>query len=376
VSTDVKPDLDEHQQLLATTTRRFLESSVPMTSARDRFDDVIGFDRGWWCDAAGLGWTSMLGVGSDRSAVPGLAELVVVAEEMGRVVAPGPLVPTNVVSLAIDRSGSDQARWEFLDGLHSGSLIGSWAFAEQSGVWDTESMTATAERAPDGSYVVTGVKHFVEAGDDADVILVVAADGAAPVQVLVTPDDVGVGIVTQDSIDPARRFAIVELDQVLVPPERVLDTASTRDDIDVQLDVALVLQCAGMAGAAARAFEITLAWAFDRYSFGRQLASYQVIKHRFADMKLALEACLGAATGASDKVTAGDRDASEVTSVANAYIGERAPEIIQECVQLHGGIGVTWEHDLHLFLRRVILDRALYGAPQSQLARIARELGL
>src|SRR5262249_52750183 len=140
--------------------------------------------------------------------------------------------------------------------------------------------------------------------------------------------------------------------------------------------LALAVQCAEMVGAIDRVFEFTVQWAFDRYSFGRPLASYQALKHRFADMKMWLEACHGTATAAARAVDGGAADASELVSVAKAYIGDQAPELVQDCVQLHGGIGITWEHDIHLYLRRVTQDRSLYGAPAQHRDRVAALLGM
>jgi alkylation response protein AidB-like acyl-CoA dehydrogenase len=118
-------------------------------------------------------------------------------------------------------------------------------------------------------------------------------------------------------------------------------------------------------------FEFTVQWAFDRYSFGRPLASYQALKHRFADMRLWLEASFATAAAAARAVQAGDPDAAELASVAKAYIGERATDLIQDCVQLHGGIGVTWEHDIHLYLRRGTVNRTMFGTPGDHRRRLA-----
>jgi alkylation response protein AidB-like acyl-CoA dehydrogenase len=117
--------------------------------------------------------------------------------------------------------------------------------------------------------------------------------------------------------------------------------------------------------------EFTIQWAFDRYSFGRPLASYQALKHRFADMKLWLEASYATAAAAARAVQADGPEAAELASVAKAYIGERATDLVQDCVQLHGGIGVTWEHDIHLYLRRVTVDRVLWGTPSEHRRLIA-----
>jgi len=119
---------------------------------------------------------------------------------------------------------------------------------------------------------------------------------------------------------------------------------------------------------------MTVAWAFDRYSFGRPLASYQALKHRFADMKSWLEASHAVCERAAEAVDAHDADAAELLSVAKAYIGQYGVELVQDCVQLHGGIGVTFEHDVHLFLRRVTLDRALWGTPSEHRQRITAGL--
>jgi len=131
-----------------------------------------------------------------------------------------------------------------------------------------------------------------------------------------------------------------------------------------------------MAGAADHMLGVTVEYAFDRYSFGRPLASYQALKHRFADLKLWTEACLATAQSAAGAVARGSARAAELASAAKSYVGDHAPVILQDCVQLHGGIGVTWDHDLHLYLRRVVQDRVLFGTPAEHRDRIADGLGL
>ena len=120
----------------------------------------------------------------------------------------------------------------------------------------------------------------------------------------------------------------------------------------------------------------TIEYAFDRYSFGRPLASYQALKHRFADLKLWVEACLATARPPPQPWTGRRAAPHELVSVAKSYIGDHAPVILQDCVQLHGGIGVTWDHDLHLYLRRVVQDRSSTGRPSDHRERIADRLGL
>ena len=143
------------------------------------------------------------------------------------------------------------------------------------------------------------------------------------------------------------------------------------DEVARQAQVAAVLLAAESVGAMEAAFAMTVQWAFDRYSFGRPLASYQALKHRFADMKSWLEASHAISDAAAAAVSANAADAAELVSAAKAYIGEYGVELAQDCVQLHGGIGVTAEHDLHFFLRRITLDRTLYGTPGDHRQRLA-----
>jgi alkylation response protein AidB-like acyl-CoA dehydrogenase len=166
-------------------------------------------------------------------------------------------------------------------------------------------------------------------------------------------------------------YGRVELDGVRVPPSALVGAVGDADaDVERQLQLALVMQAAEMVGAAEKTFGFTLQWMFDRYSFGRPLASYQELKHRFADMKMWLEASHALASALAWEVQAEAPDAPETASIAKAYIGEHLVELVQDCVQMHGGIGLTFDHDIHLYLRRVTADRATYGLPADHRQRI------
>jgi alkylation response protein AidB-like acyl-CoA dehydrogenase len=165
---------------------------------------------------------------------------------------------------------------------------------------------------------------------------------------------------------------VIRLDNARLPLDAVVgEVGGAGPQIEHQLEVALVLQAAESVGAMERAFEMTVDWAFDRYSFGRPLASYQELKHRFADMKTWLEAGHAVTDAAAEAVDAAAPDAAELVSIAAAFVGEYGGEMLQDCVQIHGGIGLTYEHDLHLLLRRVTLNRAALGTPALQRRRIA-----
>jgi alkylation response protein AidB-like acyl-CoA dehydrogenase len=184
-------------------------------------------------------------------------------------------------------------------------------------------------------------------------------------------------VMRAEAIDLARRFATVSFDNVVLPAEAVLgQVGGAAGQIERLFELGVVLQCASMVGVIDRVLTFTMEYSFDRYSFGRPLASYQALKHRFADMKLWTEASLATAAAAARAVDSQSEKAPELVSVAKSYIGDKAPAILQDCVQLHGGIGVTWDHDLHLYLRRVIEDRAQFGTPRDHRHRIADLIGL
>ncbi|MBX3314122.1 MAG: acyl-CoA dehydrogenase family protein [Actinobacteria bacterium] len=358
-------ELSEDQALLAATTRRFLDAESPTTAVRALEHDPRGFDPTVWRKGAELGWTSLLVAEADGGGSVsgrGVCDLALVAEEFGRSVAPGPLLPVNVVAEAISRSAGERLRAEVLPGLLDGTAIAAWAGP----------MPVTADVDGDRT-VLTGRIPIVEAAAQADHVLVtfVDRDGTTGQALLPTTTD-GMTITPLGGLDLVRRFASIDLDGVAVAPDqRVGDDASADDAIERQVQVAAVLQCAEVAGAIDQVFTMTVEYLGDRYSMGRPLASYQALKHRLAEHKLTVETCHAITTAAARAVADRTDEAADLASVAQTWLGTHATELVQDCIQLHGGIGVTWEHDLHLYLRRVTVDRATHGTPEDHADRIA-----
>ena len=371
--------LSTDQSLLRDTARKFLESQVPLTAVRGLESNLEGFERDWWRDASEFGWTSLLvpeHLGGGSVSEHGLLDLVLIAEEFGRAVGPGPLLPVNVVAAALSRSDNRTMCDEILPGLMSGREIAAWAFYEGGGAWDGQSVKLRAERG--GSHFeLTGQKTMVEAGYGADHYFVTALTDEGLMNCILPAGSPGLTVTPMQSLDLVRRFAHLDFDHVLVSDESVLaGPDEVEESIAWLLRLALVLQCHETNGAISRVFEMTLDYAENRYAFGRTLGSYQALKHRFADMKMWLEGCHGIATHAARAVANGTADSRELTCAAKAYVGERSTDLIEDCVQLHGGIGVTWEHDLHLYLRRATTNRVTYGTPQEHREQIARLLDL
>lgn len=357
-------DLTEEQAFFVETTRRFLEAECGVPAVRGLESDPAGYDPGAWAQGAQLGWTSFLVPEADGGGTlsgHGLLDLVLVAEEMGRVVAPGPLGPVNVVAGALGRLGSPEQKAAVLPGLLTGELIPAWCGARP-----------VSGRPDGGGFVLSGTCSPVEAGAQADHLLVAVAHDGVCSQVLVPAGAAGLTVTPLSGLDLVRRFAEVRFEGVAVAPDAVVGPpGEAATEVEHALQVACTLQCAETTGVTAEVFAMTVEYLGDRYSFGRPLSSYQALKHRVADHKVMVEACHGIATAAARAVATAQPGAGEVVSAAKAWIGPRATEMIQDCIQLHGGIGVTWEHDLHLYLRRATVNRATHGTPEHHGERVA-----
>jgi alkylation response protein AidB-like acyl-CoA dehydrogenase len=291
----------------------------------------------------------------------------VIAHELGHAAAPGPLMTTNVVAAALSDTGS---HLDVLAGLLSGESIAAWCIGEPRPN-DRLGAIGLDIRVDGDDLVLDGVKRPVESGGDADHFLVTGRTGDGLTQVLVPRGAAGVSVEPMGTVDLTRRFAVVRFDGVRVPAAAAVgEVGGAAAQVERQLQLALVMLNAEAVGAMQRAFDMTVEWAFDRYTFGRPLASYQALKHRFADMKSWLEAGHAISDAAAAAVQAQTAEAPELVSVAKAFIGDYGAELVHECVQLHGGIGVTYEHDLHLFVRRLTVDRALLGTPADHRQRI------
>ncbi len=372
-------DLSEDQEFFRDTTRKFLESRIPVETVRKLAKHPDGFERDWWQSGAEMGWTSMLVPeehGGGSLAGEGLLDLVIVAEEMGRLLTPGPLLVTNVVAAAISERGTPEQQKALLPGIVSGETLASWALDEPGGRWQAAELDVEA-RAHDGGFLLRGVKAPVEAAGQVDQLLVTARTRTGLTQLLVPADAAGISLKPMQGLDLVRRYAEVRFDDVFVPESAALGrVGEAHEDVERQLQIAIALQLAETMGAVDRVFEFTLEWMFDRHSFGRPLASYQALKHRFADMKLYLEAGMATATAVARAVQQRDPEAAARVSAAKSYVGDHATFVLQECVQMHGGLGVTWEYDLHLYLRRATTNQLRYGTPRDHRERIARLIGM
>jgi alkylation response protein AidB-like acyl-CoA dehydrogenase len=365
--------LDRDQELLRETTARLLDELVPVAELRRRRDDPDGFDGEYWRRGAELGWSSLL-VSEDHGggsiSGQGIVDLSLVAHEFGRHAAPGPLAVTNVVAATLGEIGGD-AHQELLGDVLSGQSIATWCFSEALAT-DPIDQISLEVRLDGDEVVLNGVKRPVESGERADYLLVTGRTGPGLTQVLVPARTPGVTVTPMHTVDLTRRFSVVAFADARLPLRSVVgEVGKATPQVERQLAHALAITNAESVGAMQVAFDMTVEWAFNRYSFGRPLASYQELKHRFADMKTWLEASHAISDAAVTAVATGSPDAAELLSAAKSFIGDYGAELMHDCVQIHGGIGVTFDHDLHLYLRRHSLNRALYGTPPDHRQRLA-----
>ena len=356
-------ELTSDQQLLRDTTARYLADHVPLDRQRKQRDSAAGFEPGYWAGGAELGWIMPLvseDMGGGSVSGRGIVDLSLISYEFGRHSAPGPLVDCNVVAGALQMCGDVHA--DALEAIMMGNAIASVCLGVAPWQHGGEATVAISRQGDD--LVIDGSVRPVESVGQARYFLVTGRSDGGVTQVLVPASTPGISVKNLKAIDVSRKFGAVSFEQVRAPESALVGAFGQAEaQVIQQVHNACVMLCAESAGAMESAFAMTTDWAFERYTFGRALASYQALKHRFADMKSWLEASHAICDSAADVLADGNSRAAETVSSAKAYIGEKGVELAQDCVQIHGGIGVTYEHDLHFFLRRVTLNRLLYGTP-------------
>jgi 3-oxochol-4-en-24-oyl-CoA dehydrogenase len=348
--------LNDDHRALGEVARSFLEERGARADARAALNGVVGLPA-WWPELCRLGWAGLHLPESVGGQGYTMLELAVVVEEMGRVVAPGPFLATVWASAVIDGAASDELRLALLPALADGSRIGAVSTgAPASGA------TAPLRRVADGT--VHGTVDVLS-GVEADVLMLTVGDDL----VVIDRDAAGMTVTATDSFDPTRRVARVVCTGVAVDERHVLAGAA-----DIARHLGAVLVAAEAAGAARACTEMAVEYAKTRIQFGRPIGSFQAVKHRCAEMLVDTELAAAAAWDAA-RVDP-HADAAVLALVASIAAAQTLPAF-ERCartsVQVHGGIGYTWEHDAHLYLRRAASVAALFGG-RSDAARSVAEL--
>jgi len=351
-------ELSDEQAMLREASRDLLADRASVAALRQQMDGAPEVDPVLWRLAAELGWVGLLVPEEHGGSGQGLVELSVVAEELGRSVARGPFLATSVVAHAVGRHGAPDVRAEVLPGLAEGTHWATWAFAEPGLTWTLDGIRTTARMEGD-FLVLNGTKTAVQDADGARWLLITAVEEGRPASYLVDRRAPGVQVRRQRSLDLTRTFSEVGLTDVRVPLSRRL--AGGTEEIQRLLDDACVLLAAETLGTLDRMLELTVDYVRVRQQFGRPLGSFQAVKQACSTMAMQLLGARAVTYSAAMAADAGTADAGQTACVAAAFTSGIAGDVAGQALQLHGGIGFTWEHDLHLFLRRAKADAVLLG---------------
>jgi alkylation response protein AidB-like acyl-CoA dehydrogenase len=335
-----------------------------------------------WATMVDLGWPALTVEEEFGGIGLGVLEAAILAEELGRVIAPGPLLTTvSQYVPAIREAGTPDQRAHLLGHVAAGERTGSLAIAEESGSFDPADVAATIAFDSD-DVVLSGTKRFVMEGDAVDEVVTVVRVSGLPgdddgVRAVVVPVS---AVVTEplDAFDGSRRLAHITLDGVRVERDAVLGDpdVSAAPALRRALEEATVCLALEMVGTAQSIFDITLEYAKQREQFGVPIGSFQATKHKFADMMIALERARSLGYFAALTIAEDDPRRASATSVAKAAAGDCQRLLAKEGIQIHGGIGYTWEHDMHLYVRRIKSGEPLFGTSSWHRARVADLLGV
>lgn len=363
----------EEQDMLREASRRFLDQEMPVAAVRSYLEtDGPGYDADVWRKAATLGWFGLLVPETFGGTAQSIVDAVVVAEELGRAVQPGPYLPTFIASMAMTECATEPLQARILPSVVDGTT--SLAWAPPPGIGDVEGGVQVT--VDGGELVLDGVLPLVQDAHTAGHVLVTGRDGGALRQVLVPADTPGVQVTVLKSLDLARRLCRVDFSGVRLPVEFGLGDGDRSAAVERQVAAAIVLQCAESVGGAERLLEMTVAYAKDRVQFGRPIGSFQAIKHKCANMLVWVEASKSATYYAALAVQDDLPDAALAASIAKSYVGQAYADVAGEALQIHGGIGFTWEHDVHLYLRRAKSNEVLLGDPAWHRERICQLVGV
>lgn len=372
-------DLSEEQQLLVDITQQFLAKESPSDALRGWTRKAAGEPyRQWWRRCASLGWLGIFAPESvdDPGSVSGapMIDAAIVSELVGGSLAPSALLGSSVAVWAIGNVAPDHT--SSLDGVLDGSRIATFALEEASASRNLGTIASTARRQGQ-DLILTGTKINVPDATTADLFVVACRVDDSIALVLVPADAPGVDTAPRQSLDLLREYGDIRFDDVRVRANALVTVGiGTAQPAEQARRIATCLQLAESVGAVDRISRLLIDYARERHAFGRPIGGFQALKHRIADVTLWVESCKGTVDAAVDAVSNDAEDADLLISVAKSFLGDRSIRVAQECTQMFGGIGLTWEHDAHRYLRRLTTNRALLGTPEQHRARIADILRL
>jgi alkylation response protein AidB-like acyl-CoA dehydrogenase len=373
----------QEQEMLRATARKFFENECASTFVRKMMDESAGTTPEFWQKLAEQGWLGLIYPEGYGGVGLGFVDLTVLMEEMGRVVMPGPYFSAVLLGgLSILEAGSESQKKEWLPRIAGGEARVTLAWTEPSARWDARGIAAPA-RATDGGFVLSGTKLFVPDAHTADAIVVAARtmegktaeDGVS--LFLIPGGTRGLDVKLLPTMDQTRKLCEVTLRDVAVGADALVGQRDRGwEALGRVIDRATVALCAEMCGGAQKVLEMTTEYAKIRVAFGKPIGSYQGVKHRLADMLVDVENAKSITYYAAWAVDEGAAEAPLAVAMAKAYVSDAYRKVASAGIQLHGGIGFTWEHDMHLYFKRAKGSEFTFGDATYHRERVAQLIQL
>ena len=374
----------DEQDMLRQTARAFLEEHCPTTFVRQMMEDEKGYSPDLWREMAELGWLGLAFPEAYGGQGLGFVDLTVILEEMGATLLPSPFLSTVLLAgQTILVGGSEAHKKTYLPKIADGSLIATLAMTEPSGRFDAEGITEVKATPEGDSFKISGTKLFVPDAHVAELLVVAARTKEAGNKsfgvslFLVDSNSPGISTTLLKTMDQTRKQCEVVFDHVQVGRDRLIGMVDMGWPIlQKVLNLATVSLCAEMVGGAQRVLDLSVAYAKERVQFGRPIGSFQAIKHKCAEMMLQVESAKSAAYYAAWAVDEDVPEAPLAVSMAKAYCSDAYRNTAGEGIQIHGGIGFTWEHDMHLYFKRAKYAEFTFGDATYHRELVAQELNL
>jgi alkylation response protein AidB-like acyl-CoA dehydrogenase len=370
----------EEQEMLRRSTRDFLAKECGSRVVRKLMDGADAHDPALWKKMAGLGWTA-LGIPEQYGGAGTFLDLVVVLEECGRALLPGPFFATMGLAVpALVEAGTEAQKKEALGAIAEGKARATLAFTEPSGRWDAGGVTLAATPVA-GGWRLDGVKLFVPDAAGADYTVVAArtrGEGEEGITLfLVRGRPRGMSVSQLQTLDMTRRWNEVRFDGVEIDADALMGTPHKAwAPLKRSLEWATAGLCAEMIGGAQKVLEDSTDYAKTRHQFGKPIGIYQAVSHKLADMLVLSESGRSATYYAAWAVEADAPDRSLASSMAKAYVSDAYRRIAGDGIQVHGGIGFTWEHDMHLYFKRAKASEVTLGDATYHRELVAQALDL
>ena len=365
----------EEQEELRKTVRAFLDAKSSEEAVREQMETEDGYDTAVWSQMAEQMGLQGLHIPEEFGGSGfGYVELGIVLEEMGRSLLCAPFFSSVVLAAnTLIESGDDAAKQKYLPGIASGETVATLAYTEPSGKWDESGITATATKDGD-AYKINGTKSFVLDGHTANLIIVAAKTDAGTSLFAVEGDAAGLTRTSLSTMDQTRKQAKLEFADT--PATLIGQDGKGWDTLSTVLDLAAVGLAAEQVGGAQKVLEMAVEYAKVRVQFGRPIGSFQAIKHKCADMLLEVESAKSAAYYGMWCASEMNDELPSTASLAKAYCSEAYFHAAAENIQIHGGIGFTWEHPAHLYFKRAKSSELLFGDPTYHREQLAQRIGI